>query len=102
MVEIVWTEPALNELDAIADYIAVDNPSAAHRLVQRIFFIVEQLASFPKSGSRVPELPKSAYRHLVVRPCRVFYRIDGDRVFIVFVLRNERLLMKRFLGKSVP
>jgi plasmid stabilization system protein ParE len=25
----IWTEPALNDLDAIADYIALDNPAAA-------------------------------------------------------------------------
>jgi hypothetical protein len=29
MVEVIWVEPALNDLDAIADYIALDNPDAA-------------------------------------------------------------------------
>ena len=37
MAEVVWAEPALNDLDAIADYIALDNPEAARRLVQKIF-----------------------------------------------------------------
>ena len=31
MAEIVWTEPALADLDTIADYIAIDNPTAARR-----------------------------------------------------------------------
>jgi len=100
MVEIVWTEPALEELDAIADFIAFDNPTAALSLVQRIFLRVEQLARFPKSGSRVPEWPRSAYRQLAVNPCRVFYRHEGERVFIVFVMRTERLFRKRFLKKA--
>jgi toxin ParE1/3/4 len=26
MAELIWTEPALHDLDAIADYIALDNP----------------------------------------------------------------------------
>ncbi|HEX6718803.1 MAG TPA: type II toxin-antitoxin system RelE/ParE family toxin [Pyrinomonadaceae bacterium] len=26
MAQVIWTEPALNDLDAIADYIAVGNP----------------------------------------------------------------------------
>ena len=39
MAEIVWTEPALSDLDAIADYIALDNPRA---LVRRVFLHVEQ------------------------------------------------------------
>jgi len=33
MAEVVWTEPALSELDAIADYIALENPDAARELV---------------------------------------------------------------------
>jgi plasmid stabilization system protein ParE len=31
MAEVIWAEPALNDLDAIADYIALDNPEAARR-----------------------------------------------------------------------
>lgn len=56
MVEVVWTEPALNDLDAIADYIALDNPEAARQLVQRIFVHVEQLADHPDIGSKPREL----------------------------------------------
>ena len=37
MAQVVWTEPALADLDTIADYIALDNPEAAAALVQRIF-----------------------------------------------------------------
>ena len=82
MVEIVWTEPALAELDAIADYIALDKPSAANRFVQRVFSSVERLGLFPESGSRIPEMRKSAYRQLVIAPCRIFYRLEGKRLFI--------------------
>lgn len=48
MAEIVWTEPALNDLDAIADYIAQENPEAAKRLVRNVFRHVDQLAAHPK------------------------------------------------------
>ena len=33
MAELIWTEPALSDLDIIADYIALDNPEAARDLV---------------------------------------------------------------------
>lgn len=33
MVELIWSEPALQDLDAIADYIALDKPDAARNLV---------------------------------------------------------------------
>jgi addiction module RelE/StbE family toxin len=94
MAEIVWTEPALNDLDAIADYIAIENPEAAAALVQRVFGHVEQLQTHPKSGSRPAELKGSRYRQIVEPPCRVFYRYDGDRVFVLFVMRSERPLRK--------
>ena len=29
MAEVIWAEPALNDPDAIGDYIALDNPEAA-------------------------------------------------------------------------
>jgi toxin ParE1/3/4 len=99
MAEIAWTEPALAELDATADYLAFDNPLAARRLVQRMVARVGQLASFPQSGSRVPEMPGTVYRQLVLRPCRIFYRRQSEKVFIVFIMRGERLFRKEFLGK---
>ncbi len=92
MAEIVWTEPALSELDAIADYIALDNPNAARRLVQRVFEHVEQLARHPESGSKPQELKGWRYRQIVEPPCRVFYRHEGGRVYILCVMRAERLL----------
>jgi len=101
MAEIIWTEPALSDLDAIADYIALENPSAAALLVQRVFHHVEQLKQFPESGSKPAELKKSRYRQIVEPPCRVFYRYDGERVIVVHVMRSERLLRKgRLAGRG--
>ncbi len=92
MAEIVWSEPALSDLDAIADYIALESPVAASELVKRIFGHVEQLADHPESDSRPKELARSRYRQIVEPPCRVFYRHDGHKVFILHVIRTERLL----------
>ncbi len=101
MAEIVWTEPALTDLDAIADYIALENPEAASQLVRRVFEHVGQLAAFPESGSKPAELKKSRYRQIVEPPCRVFYRYDGERVFVLYVMRSERLLRKgRLAGRE--
>jgi plasmid stabilization system protein ParE len=92
MARVVWTEPALQDLDEIADYIALDAPGAARALVQRVFLHIERLREFPEMGSRPPELPRSRYRQIVEPPCRVIYRYDGKRVFILHVLRGGRLL----------
>ena len=94
MAEIAWSEPALSDLDAIADFIALENPVAAAELVQCIIRHVEQLADHPESGSRPLELKRFRYRQIVESPCRVFYRYDGQTVFILHVMRSERLLRK--------
>lgn len=98
MAEIVWTDPALSDLEAIADYIALEDPAAASALVRRVFAHVEQLADHPESGSCPPELAHSRYRQLVEPPCRIFHRFDGQRVYIFHVMRAERLLRPRMLG----
>jgi plasmid stabilization system protein ParE len=43
MAQLNWTEPALSDLDAIADYIALDKPGAAKAFVQRVFSHIAQL-----------------------------------------------------------
>jgi toxin ParE1/3/4 len=97
MAEVAWTEPALHELDAIAEYIALDNPAAARRLVSNIFDATERLEQFPQSGRIPPELPNSVYREVVVPPCRVFYREDESRVLVLYVMRDERQLRVHML-----
>lgn len=102
MAEVVWTEPALTDLDAIADYIALDDPAAAARLVQRVYRHVGQLAAHPRSGTRLPELRRSRFRQIVQSPCRVIYRIDRQTVYIVHVVRSERLLRPPALRRRTP
>lgn len=50
MAEVIWTEPALQELDAIAEYIALDNFTAASQLVSAVFEKTKRLESFPNRG----------------------------------------------------
>ena len=99
MAALIWTEPALHDLDAIADYIALDDSRAARGLVQRVFQHVEQLMEQPESGSRPPEMRQSRYRQIVETPCRVFYRYDGARAFILYVMRGEMRFSKSRLIK---
>lgn len=97
MAQIKWTEPALEDINKIAEYIALDKPSAAKRLVQNIFESVKRLKEFPDSG-RVPiEISDSRYRELIVGPCRIFYRVDKDLVYVLYVMRSERMLRKFIL-----
>ena len=98
MAQVIWAEPALNDLDAIADYIALDNPVAASELVRRIFAHVDQLLGHPDSGSKPRELRGGRYRQIVEPRCRVFYRREGETVYVLYVRRGERKLRPRALA----
>jgi toxin ParE1/3/4 len=101
MARIIWTEPALSDLNEIAEYIALDKFNAANRLVKQIFSSIDRLEQFPESGRIPPELERSKYREIIVGPCRVFYRVDQDNVYIVYVMRGERQLRKYLLDERV-
>ena len=97
MAQVIWAEPALHDLDAIADYIALDNLEAARRLVRKVFEHVDHLANRPKLGAKPEELKGWRYRQIVEPPCRIFYREDSGRVLILHVMRSERLLRSELL-----
>jgi len=99
--QLIWTEPALSDLEAIADYIALDDPAAASEFVAKVFLHVEQLAAYPKSGSLPKELrPNQVYRQIIERPCRIFYRISESKIYIVHVMRSERILRRKDLARK--
>lgn len=99
MARLVWTEPALQDLEEIAEYIALDDLSAAKRLVSKIFAVVERLEDFPGSGRKPPELKHYTYREKIVGPCRIFYRVDKETIFILYVMRGERDLRHYILSE---
>lgn len=100
MAQIIWSEPALHDLDAIADYIALDNPSAAQALVRRVFQHIDNLETHPEMGAKPPEPEAWRYRQIVEPPCRIFYRLQGEIVYIVHVMRAGRLLLSESLDRS--
>jgi toxin ParE1/3/4 len=96
MAEVIWTEPALANIDDIAEYIALHNIKAAKELVQRIFSKVDRLEEFPESGKVPIEIENLNFREVVVPPCRIFYRVKDRNVYILHVMRQERDL-KNFI-----
>lgn len=99
MAEVIWTEPALNDLNEIAEYIALSNPLAAQSLVQKVFDRITSLETHPESGKIPIELQNLNYREIVVKPCRVFYKVDGLSVYVLHVMRQEQDL-RRFILRA--
>jgi addiction module RelE/StbE family toxin len=86
---VAWTEPALEQLDRIQDYIAEDSPLAAYRVVNEIY----ERANAALSGNPLIGRPGrvTQTRELVMAnlPYIVVYRVGAD-VEIVAVRHTAR------------
>lgn len=86
-----------SEANEITEYIALEKPSAAQKLVKEIFKKTKLLKKFPESGRYPPELQDTNYHETIVDPCRIFYRVEKNKVYILHVMRGERELRKFLL-----
>lgn len=88
MDEVVWTEPALRQLDQIGAYIAEDDPGAAHHIITRIRDGVAGLSYHPRIGRRGRV---AGTRELVIfnSPYIVVYQIS-ERVEILAIYHAAR------------
>ena len=66
--EVVWTDPAWEDLEAAAEYIARDSESYAAAFVQEIKDAAASLSEMAERGQIVPELRDASIRELLVRP----------------------------------
>ncbi|OYW44630.1 MAG: addiction module antitoxin [Sphingomonadales bacterium 32-68-7] len=83
-----WSEAALDDLDALADYIGERDPDAADRMIERIETFAERLAQFPymHRRGRVP-----GTREAVAHPNYILiYRVTARAVEILSVLHTRQ------------
>ncbi len=90
MAQVVWTEKAAAQLDAIAEYISLDKPAAAKSVVHKIYSRAGLPVISPKLGRPATELPGTHYRKFWVSPCWIYYRQSNEFIIIIHVRRNER------------
>ena len=93
--EVVWSDDAKRELDAIVDYIAEDSPLDALRVFDRLVTQAHRLEDLAERGRRVPELAplrrrNSPFRELIVRPWRLIYAVRDDRVTVIALVDGRR------------
>jgi len=87
---IVWTDPALADLEALRSFISNDNPRAADTMVKRIVDLVErQLSRMPDSG-RSGRVAKTRELVVVGSPYFVPYRVVASTVQVLRVIHGAR------------
>ena len=88
-----WTDPALDALEGIRDYIAKDSPYYARRFIERIFDAAEKLQDHPNMGRPVPEADRDDVRELIYQGYRIIYRTKSARVQVLTVIHGSRNLV---------
>ncbi len=91
---IVWSRRALLNLDAIAEYLREDNPSAAVRTLDAIAEGVSRLAVHPFRG-RIGRAARTRELVILRTPYIVAYRVRGDSLEILAVIHGARRWPKR-------
>ena len=81
---------ALQDLDEIWEYIALDNLDAADRVSAEILAAVRELVSFPAVGHNRPDLTSRPLRFLVVREYLIAYAPAEKPLWVVAVLHGRR------------
>ena len=74
-----WSLRAVEDLDAIAQYIATDSEAYAASVVKTILTTTSNFSRFPFSGRIVPELGDERIREWFLYSYRVIYRIEDER-----------------------
>lgn len=92
MAPVVWLEAALDDLDAIADYISQDSPAFASVVVQKALSAARDLCGSARVGRRVPEWDDDTLRQRLVYSYRLIYRIEPEKVVVLAVIHGARLL----------
>jgi len=86
-----WTEPALEDLEAIQAYIAKDSNFYARQFIERIFDTVKTLETFPEIGRRVPEAEERIdVRELIFSGYRIIYFIQLESISIIAVIHGRQ------------
>ena len=103
--EVGWSKISENDLVAIIEYIAAENPSRAYEVFQEIKRKASQLRTLPERGRLVPEFQDQGitqYRELVIPPWRMISRVSERKVYVLSVLDSRRniedILLKRLIS----
>lgn len=90
MAQFLLSPAARVELLEIFNEIAVDNLTAAERLIDRFDRLFHRLAAQPEMGERVPGRRGRQFRRFPVRNYIVYYRPIKDGVEVLHVWHGAR------------
>ena len=89
---LIWTDEALDDIEAIAQFIARDSAHHAQRVVDGLMELGDGIVEHPLAGRVVPELNDAQVRERFLYSYRLIYEVSTGRVTMLAVLHGRRLL----------
>lgn len=97
MAKISWTSEAERWMKDIYDFIAVDNPGAAARVITGIYEKAQLLTQFPEIGYRYDKYQNDDVRILLYGHYRIAYLVRADGDVDILGVFHGALDMQRYL-----
>ncbi|MHB8377339.1 MAG: type II toxin-antitoxin system RelE/ParE family toxin [Dehalococcoidia bacterium] len=95
MARVVWSDEALESLEAIADQIGETSPAYASLFVRRAFDAAALVEDFPRLGRVVPEFGHDTLREIIFQNYRIVYRVGPVDVDVLTVVHGAMDLSAR-------
>ena len=83
--QIIWSQQARDDLQAIVLFIARHNPTVAESFGYRLMAKVDLLIQFPRAGRVVPEEKDETIREITFRPYRIIYKVMAEKQIVGIV-----------------
>lgn len=99
--KVVWTEREWERLTEIEAFVARDHPEAAVRLVDKLIARCDALGRHPDRGRKLPGIPGSGLRELIVDSYRFVNRRVPSTIEVPTVFEGNRLLRRDELPQDV-
>ena len=96
MAGVRWTDEAQCWLRDIHDYIAMDDPAAAQRVVAGIFERSQVLCDFPEIGYQYRAVPEGKIRILLYGHYRIAYLVRSESSIDILGVFHGALEINRY------
>ena len=94
MVYVIWTDPAIDDLRSIRDFIESRSPGAARRFCTELYESTTRLRLSPRSGQVVPEFNLEHVREIIFGDYRILYEVAEGACYVMAVIHGSRDLSR--------
>ncbi len=89
-IAVIVSKNAREDLREILEYIRIDSPQTADKIVTELYRRLKRLPQFPKSGRIIPEVKDFSLREIIASPYRLMYRLEAKKIVILRILHGRR------------